>query len=61
MPKDDDADRRSQWYEAFAQGQRPPLAAWVEAPKPELQASPAPADDTEDASVTEAIFDYYNS
>ncbi len=61
MPKNDDADRRSPWYEAFAPAQRLPLAAWVEAPKPEPQAVPARAEDTEDAAVTEAIFDCYNS
>ncbi len=61
MPKNDDANHRSPWYEAFAPAQRLPLAGWVEAPRQESQVAPAPAEDTDDASVTEAIFDYYNS
>lgn len=61
MPKTDDADRRSPWYEAFAPAQRLPLAGWVEAPQHEPPPVRGPAEDAEDASATEAIFDYYNS
>ncbi len=60
MPHNDDADRRSPWYEAFAPAQELPLAGWVEAPKPEPHPARQPAEDTEDGSVTEALFDCYN-
>jgi hypothetical protein len=60
MPHNDDADRRSPWYEAFAPALRLPWTPWVEAPKAEPQPARPSAEDAEDSSVTDALFDCYN-